>query len=123
MLDLQPLSARDLEPVRIEPEQVQHRRVDVGDVVPVLDGVETQLVGRAVHDASLDAAAGHPDREAVVVVVAAVGALAQGVRPNSVAQTTIVSSSKPRCFRSVSNPAIGLSTWAQRLVWLARRPE
>ena len=60
-----------------------------------------------------DAAAGHPDREAVVVVVAAVGPLAHGVRPNSVAQTTIVSSSRPRRLRSISSPAIGRSTWAQ----------
>ena len=122
MLDLQPLPAGDLEAVRVEAEQVQDRGVDVGDVVPVLHGVEAELVGRAVDDAPLDAAAGHPDREAVIVVVAAVGALAQGVRPNSVAQTTTVSSSSPRRFRSVRRPAIGLSTWAQRLEWLARRP-
>ena len=78
VFDLQPLPAGDLEPVGVEPEQVQDRGVDVGDVVPVLDGVEAELVGRAVDDAPLDAAAGHPDREAVVVVVAAVGALRAG---------------------------------------------
>ena len=49
--------------------------MDVGDVVPVLDGVETELVGRAVNDAAPDAAAGEPDAEAVDVVVAAVTAL------------------------------------------------
>ena len=47
----------------------------VGDVVAVLDGVEAELVGRAVDDAALDAAAGQPGREAVRVVVAAVAAL------------------------------------------------
>jgi hypothetical protein len=36
-----------------------------------------------------------------------------GVRPNSVQNTTTVSSHIPRRFRSVSNPAIGLSTRAQ----------
>ena len=52
--------------------------MDVGDVVAVLDRVEPELVGRAVDDAALDAAPRHPDREAVVVVVAAVAPL--GVR-------------------------------------------
>ena len=98
----------------IEAEQLQDRGVNVGDVMAVLDGVEAQLVGRAMDDPPLDPAAGHPDGEAVVVVVAAVGPLAQGVRPNSVAQTTIVSSRSPRRLRSIRSPAIGLSTWAQR---------
>ena len=52
---------------------MQHRGVDVGDVVPVLDGVEAELVGGAVDDAPLDAAAGQPGAEALRVVVAAVG--------------------------------------------------
>ena len=65
----------NLEPVRIETELVQDRGVDVGDVVPVLDRVEAKLVGGAVDDAALDAAAGHPDGEAVGVMIAAVGAL------------------------------------------------
>ena len=52
---------------------MQHGGVDVGDVVAVLDGVEAELVGRAVDDAALDAAAGHPDGEAERMVVAAVG--------------------------------------------------
>ena len=38
----------------------------------VLDGVVAELVGRAVGDAALDAAAGQPHREALDVVVAAV---------------------------------------------------
>ena len=51
--------------------------------MPVLDRVEADLVGRAVDDSALDAAACHPDREAVDVVVAAIAALRAGVRPNS----------------------------------------
>ena len=77
-VDLQPLAAGDLQPARVEAELVQDRGVDVGDVVAVLDGVEAELVGRAVDDAALDAAAGQPDREAVGVVVAAVAALRPG---------------------------------------------
>ena len=42
-----------------------------------------------------------------------------GVRPNSVQKTTSVSSSKPRCFKSCSSPATGLSTLAQSRVWLS----
>ena len=98
---------------------MQHGGVDVGDVVGVLDGVEAQLVGRAVDGPRLDARAGEPDGEAVGVVVAA-GGLASwpsrtsrpGVRPNSVQQTTVTSSVSPRRFRSLSRPATGLSTRA-----------
>src|SRR5688572_30526417 len=44
----------------------------------VLDGVEPQLVGRAVGDAPLDAGAGKPNGEAVGVVVAAGGGGGEG---------------------------------------------
>ena len=54
------------------PQQVQHRGVQVVDVDDVLDGVVAELVGGAVGDAALDAAAGQPHREALDVVVAAV---------------------------------------------------
>src|SRR3954447_4048415 len=40
-----------------------------------------------------------------------------GVRPNSVPQTTSVSSSRPRCLRSLSRPAIGWSVSRQRREW------
>src|SRR5207244_6535665 len=73
VVDLGPLAAGDLELVGVEAELVQDRGVDVGDVVPVRDGVEAQLVGGAVDDAPLDAAAGQPGTEALRVVVAAVG--------------------------------------------------
>ncbi len=51
VVDLQPLAAGDLQLARVEAELVQDRGVDVGDVVAVLDGVEADLVGRAVDDA------------------------------------------------------------------------
>ena len=56
----------------VEAQQVQDRRVQIVDVDLVLDGGEAELVGRAVDVPALDAAAGQPHREAVVVVVAAV---------------------------------------------------
>ena len=85
--------------------------MQVVDVDAVLDGVEAELVGLAEGEARLDAAAGQPHREAVDVVVAAV-VLADspiGVRPNSPPQTTSVSSSRPRRFRSVIRAAHGWS--------------
>src|SRR5688572_2627616 len=68
-VDLEAFPAGDLEPARVESQLVEYGGVDVRDVVAILDGVEAQLVGRAVGDPPLDPAAGHPDREAVRVVV------------------------------------------------------
>ena len=42
VIDLQPLAAGDFQPARVEAELVQHRGVDVGDVVAVLDGVRSR---------------------------------------------------------------------------------
>ena len=86
-------------------------RIDGG---PVAD-----FVGLAVADAALDARAGHPDQEAVRVVVAAVARPARRAcgrtrRPRSPAS----SRSSPRCLRSVSRPSIGTSVAAQCPVWL-----
>src|ERR1043166_7544724 len=75
MIDRQPLAARQLESMRIQPEQVHDRRVDIRDVMPILDGVEAELVGRSMDGAALDAAAGQPARETVDVVIAAGAAL------------------------------------------------
>src|SRR5438045_9745733 len=65
------LAAGDLELARVEAELVQDGRVNVGDVVWILDGVEADLVSRAVLDAALDAAAGEEGAEAVRMVIAA----------------------------------------------------
>jgi len=45
------------------------------------------------------------------MMAASVGSSSAGVRPNSVVQTTSVSSSMPRDFKSFSSPAMGLSTF------------
>jgi hypothetical protein len=79
----------------------------------VLDGLEAEFVGRAIDLAAFDSAAGHPHRETMVIVVAAVvfafigagsGISTVGVRPNSPPQITSVLSSIPR---SVSVHATG----------------
>src|SRR5262245_58855305 len=72
---IQPLVAGHLKLARVEAELVQHRRVDVGDIMTALDGVEADFVCRAMGDAALDTAAGQPDREAIGMMVAAVGVL------------------------------------------------
>ena len=65
----------NLEPAGIEAKLVQQSRVDIGHVMTILDGVEAELVGRAMDDAPLDPAAGHPGREAERMMVAAVSPL------------------------------------------------
>src|SRR5262249_41249218 len=65
----------------VEAEQVQDGGVPVVDVYLALDGLVAVLVGGAVAVAALDAAAGHPEGEAAVVVVAPVGALGVGRPP------------------------------------------
>ena len=77
-VDFKPLSARNFEPVGVEAQQLEHGRVNVGDVVPVRGGVEAQLVGGAVNDAPFDSASGHHDRKSIGMMVAAVGPLCTG---------------------------------------------
>ena len=56
----------------VDPQAVQDRGVQVVDMHRVLDDVVAEIVGLAVDDARLDAAAGHPDREAARMMIAAV---------------------------------------------------
>ena len=56
----------------VQSQLVQQGGVQVCDVVPILHGVEADLVGRSVHCAPANAAAGHPDREAVGVMIATI---------------------------------------------------
>jgi hypothetical protein len=74
------------------------------DVHAVFDGVVADFVGGSVDEAGLDASAGHPDGVSVRVVIASVAAFGDG------RSSELLSFSRPRAFRSVSRPAIGLST-------------
>src|SRR5262249_46535185 len=69
VIDVEPLSAGDFELPTVEAELVQHRRMQVGDVVAVLGGVKAKRVGRAVRDAPFDSAAGQPDRKPEWMVI------------------------------------------------------
>src|SRR3954468_6703886 len=51
---------------------MEHRGVDVRDVVAVFHCGEPKLVGRAVGDAALDAAAGHPYGKTERMMIAAI---------------------------------------------------
>ncbi len=109
------------QPRVIDAQQVQDRGVQVVDAHAVDDGLEAEFVGLAVVDAALDSAAGQPGGEGVRIVVAAGAPLSAtiGSRPNSPPQTTSVESSSPRCFRSVSRPAIGMSVSPANWRWLS----
>ncbi len=56
----------------VDAQAVQDRGVQVVDVDRVFRDVVAEVVGLAVGDAGLDAAAGQPDREAARMMVAAV---------------------------------------------------
>src|SRR5262249_27812397 len=60
----------------IDSEQMQDRRVQVVDVDLPLDGTVAVLVGRAVRETALDAAARQPGGEAIRIVSAPEGLLA-----------------------------------------------
>src|SRR5439155_1741286 len=60
------------EPYGIEAQEVKHGGVNVRHKMGALDRVEANLIGRAVDDAALDAAARKPGAKALRVVVAAV---------------------------------------------------
>ena len=64
------------QPGMVEAEQVQDGGVEVVDVDGAFDGAVAELVGGTVDVAAFHAAAGKPDREAPVVVVAAHAGLA-----------------------------------------------
>ena len=56
----------------VEAQEMENRGVQVVDVDAVFDRFEAELVGRAVDISAADAAASHPHRESVVIMVAAV---------------------------------------------------
>src|SRR5713101_2570278 len=57
------------EPLVVDAQQVEHGGVQVVHRDDILDGVVAEVVGAAVRDAALDAAAGQPDGKTLDVVV------------------------------------------------------
>src|SRR5258706_8931141 len=72
---VQTFAARHFKLPRVQPELVKHCGMYIGHIVPILDGMEANLIGRSIHDATLDAATSQPYRETKGMMVAAVGAL------------------------------------------------
>lgn len=62
----------------VDAHEVQHRSPHIIDGAGVFDSVVAEVVGGAVDVAGLDAATGHPDGEAVGVVIATITALREG---------------------------------------------
>ncbi len=85
---------------------MQDRRMNIMDVDGVDDGRIAKLVGFAIGHAAAETATGEKQRVAVDMMVSA-GVC--GVRPISPAQTTIVSSSNPRRFKSMMSAATDCS--------------
>ena len=97
----------------VEAQGVEQGGLEVVDGDDVLDGGVAEVVGRAVDVAPLEAAAGQPEREAVAVVVAAVGPLRDRQAAELAGPEDDGRSSSPRCFRSWTSAALGWSVRAQ----------
>jgi len=75
IVDFQTFAAGNFQATRFDPQLLHNRRVNVGDVVTILNGVEAKFVGGSMDGTAFDATAGHPDREAEVVVASPVRTL------------------------------------------------
>jgi hypothetical protein len=60
------------QPLVIHPQKMQHRRLKIMDVHASFSDVVAEIIGRAVDEAGLHAAARHPHRETARMMVAAV---------------------------------------------------
>lgn len=78
VIDFESLATGDLQLTRVQPQLVQNRGVNIGDVMAIFYRVETDFVGRTMHHASLQAAACHPNRESEDMMIAPVRSLASG---------------------------------------------
>ena len=74
-ITLQALATGYLQLMWIEAEKPHDRGMNVGDVMWMFDGVKAEFVGAAVDGATFGAATGHPDAEAVRMMVAPIAAL------------------------------------------------
>jgi hypothetical protein len=85
--------------------------VEIVDMHAIFDRVISDVIRRSVNEAGLHAAAGHPDRIPVRIVIAPVVPL-RNRRAAELAGPDYqrILSTGPRDFRSFSSPAIGLST-------------
>src|SRR6266699_3670264 len=71
MIDVQALATRDFEFARIKSQTMQDRRVNVRNVVAVLDRVKAKFVGQTVDDSALNARARQPGAKSLRMMIAA----------------------------------------------------
>src|SRR5205814_5596607 len=97
----------------VDAHEMEDGGVQVMDVDLVLDGVPAELVGGAVNDAALDAAARQPHRETEGMMLPAVGPLGSR-RPAELAapddQRVVEQAAGFEVFEQPSNRQIGGST-------------
>ena len=62
----------DFHSVRVQAQLPQNRRVNIGDVMRIFDGVKPDLVSCSVSDSPLQPTTGHPHTESVRMMVSAV---------------------------------------------------
>jgi hypothetical protein len=66
-----PFVSRDFQLPRVKSQLLEHSGMNVGHIVAILHGVETDLIGSTVCDASFDSSTSHPDRETVGAMIPA----------------------------------------------------
>ena len=70
VIHVEAFAARDFQAPRVQPELMQHRGVNVRDVMTILDGVKPEFIRDAVLNAALHSAAGKPRAEALRMMIA-----------------------------------------------------
>ncbi|GIS59854.1 MAG: hypothetical protein CM1200mP2_20790 [Planctomycetaceae bacterium] len=106
----------------VDAQLVKNCRPQVINGRPVFNGVISQVVGRAISEPPLMPPPAIQTLKPNGLWSRPSVPCANGVRPNSPAQTTNVSSNRPRRFRSWIRPAIGWSTCPAISSWPAFNP-
>jgi len=60
----------------IEPEEMEHGRVEVMDSASIFDGVVAEFVSASISKTSFDAASGHPHGESIRMMIPSFWAIA-----------------------------------------------
>ena len=81
VIDVQPLTIRQFKPTGIQSQLMQDCRMDISDVMPILDRMKADFIRRSVYDTSLDSTSRHPDRKAKDVMIAPVRPLSSRSSP------------------------------------------
>ena len=75
MINIQPFTPRYFQLPGIQAQLVQNGRMNIGDVMTIFHGMETDFIGRPMRNPPLESRPGHPDRKPEDMMVAAIGTL------------------------------------------------